>query len=126
MNNNRKKKTRTEILFESKAREDLQPSFDEIWDKALEEVENREIEEAHTFFKELKEEELLEKEYIKKYGKEPEARTPDGNINKKYIEYVLRRDFGIEPDYDNHDPYKNFCWGGLTGEEAFNAYWNCE
>lgn len=126
MNKNQKDKTGTEIPLESKAREDLQPSLDEIWDKALEEVENREIEDALEFFKELKEEKRLEEEYIKKYGKEPEARTPDGNINKKYIEYVLRRDFGIEPDNDNHDPYENFSWGGLTGEEAFIAYWNCE
>ena len=84
------------------------------------------MEEALKAMKELKEEERLEEKYIKKYGKEPEARTPDGKINRKYIDYVLRRDFGIEPDTDNHDPYENFSWGGLTGEEAFIAYCNCE
>ena len=124
--NNKQKKTGPETPLENKVSEELHGSFDEIWDEALEEVENRKIEEAIKFIKELKEEEWLEEEYIKKYGKEPEARTPDGKINKKYVEYVLRRDFGIEPDADSHDPYKNFSWGGLTGEEAFIAYWNCE
>lgn len=124
--NNKQKKTGPETPLENKVSEELHGSFDEIWDEALEEVENRKIEEAIKFIKELKEEERLEEEYIKKYGKEPEARTPDGKVNKKFVEYVLRRDFGIEPDADYHDPYENFSWGGLTGEEAFIAYWNCE
>ena len=126
MNNEEKDKTGSEIPIEDNSMEDLEPSFDEIWDKALEEVENRKIEEAVEFFKEWKEEDRLEEEFIKKYGKEPELRTPDGKINKTYIEYVLRRDFGIKPDTDSQDPYENFSWGGLTGEEAFIAYWNCE
>src|SRR5690554_5098444 len=25
-----------------------------------------------------------------------------------------------------HDPYENFHWGGLSGEEAHTAYWNCD
>lgn len=126
MNNKQKGKTETEIPLENQAKEELNSSFDEIWDKAIEEVEDREIEEADKFMKELKEEERLEEEYIKKYGKEPKSRTPDGKINKKYIDYVLRRDFGFEPDTDSRDPYENFSWGGLSGEEAFIAYWNCE
>ncbi len=24
----------------------------------------------------------------------------------------------------NYDPYENFHWGGLSGEEAFDGYWN--
>ncbi len=122
----KKNETRPEIPLENKVSEELHSSFNEIWLEALEEVENRKIEEAFGFIEDLKEEERLEKEFIKKYGKEPEARTPDGKVNKKYVEYVLRRDFGIEPESDNHDPYVNFSWGGLTGEEAFIAYWNCE
>lgn len=124
--NNNQKKTGPETPLEIKVSEKLHSSFSEIWDEALEEVENRKIEEADKFIKELKEEEQLKEEYIKKYGKEPEARTLDGKVNKKYVEYVLRRDFGIEPDADYHDSYGNFSWGGLTGEEAFIAYWNCE
>jgi len=124
--NNKQKKTGPETPLENTVSEELHGSSDEIWDEALEEVENRKIEEAIKFIKELKEEDRLEEVYIKKYGKEPEARTPDGKVNKKYVEYVLRRDFGIEPDADNPNPYENFSWGGLTGEEAFIAYWNCE
>jgi hypothetical protein len=26
----------------------------------------------------------------------------------------------------DHDPYENFRWGGLTGEEAYDGYWNTE
>lgn len=108
-------------------------SFDEIWNKALEEVEDIEIAEAIKFIEEEKEDERKEKEderrekeFIKKYGKEPEARTPDGKVNEKYIDYVLNRDFGLEPDSDNYDRYSNFSWGGLTGEEAYIAKWNCD
>jgi hypothetical protein len=126
MNNKEKDKTGQAFPLENNKEGDLELSFDEKWNKVLEEVENRELEEAKELFKEWEEEERLEKEYIKKYGKEPEARTPDGKVNKKYIEYVLRRDFGIEPDNDSCDPYENFSWGGLTGEEAFIGYWNCE
>jgi|SRR5690606_19303768 len=126
MNSKEKDKIGNEFPHKNNKEEHLELSFDEKWNKVLEEVENKEIEEAIKFFEEWKEEERLEKEYVKKYGKEPEARTPDGKVNKKYIEYVLRRDFGIEPDSDSHDPYENFSWGGLRGEEAFIAYWNCE
>jgi len=27
---------------------------------------------------------------------------------------------------DPYDPYENFHWGGLSGEEAHTAYWNCD
>jgi hypothetical protein len=124
--NNKQKETGPETPLKINISEELRSSFSEIWDGALEEVENKKIEETVKFINELKEEEHLKKEYIKKYGKEPEARTLDGKVNKKYIEYVLRRDFGIEPDADYHDSYENFSWGGLTGEEAFIAYWNCD
>ena len=26
----------------------------------------------------------------------------------------------------SYDPYENFSWGGLSGEEAYNGYWNTE
>ena len=126
MDYNEKDKIGNELPHQNNKEEYLELNFDEKWDKVLEEVENKKIEEAIEFFKEWKEEERLENEYVKKYGKEPEARTPDRKINQKYIEYVLRRDFGIEPDNERHDPYENFSWGGLRGEEAFIAYWNCE
>jgi hypothetical protein len=125
MNNKENDETDKEVGANKKD-EYLELSFDERWNKVSEEVENKEFEEAIKFFNEWKEEERQEKEYIKKYGKEPEARTPDGKVNRRYVEYVLRRDFGIEPDSDSYDPYENFSWGGLTGEEAFIAYWNCE
>lgn len=42
----------------------------------------------------------------------------------------------VEEDYDDstidrknkndRDPYENFHWGGLSGEEAHTAYWNCD
>ena len=126
MDSKEKDKIGNEFSHQNYKEKHLELSFDEKWDKVLEEVENKEIVEAIEFFKEWKEEERLEKEYVKKYGKEPAARTADGKINEKYIEYVLRRVFGIEPDHERHAPYENFSWGGLRGEEAFIAYWNCE
>lgn len=126
MKNIRKEKPERESPLDNLAMEKSHYIFDEIWDKALEEIENKEIEEVLKSVKELKEEARLEREYIMKHGKEPEARTPDGKINKKYIDYVLRRDFDIEPDPHYPNPYEKFSWGGLTGEEAFIAYWNCE
>lgn len=104
---------------ESELSKNLQPSLNEMWNMASKELNNRVI-------KELKSEYQADKEYIKKYGKLPEARNPDGKINKEYINYILKRDFGIEPDNYNHDYYENFSWGGLIGEEAFIAYYNCE
>lgn len=124
-----KEKNRTQIsktLLENISKEELHSSFDEIWDEASLEVENKKTEETLKFIKELKKDLLKEKEYIKKYGKEPEARTPDGKVNKKYIDYVLKRDFGIEPDTNYYDPYEGFSWGGLTGIEAYIAKSNCD
>jgi hypothetical protein len=124
--NNKQIITVPEIPLEIKVNEELHSSFSKIWEVAIKEVENRKIEESLRFIKELKEEDQFKEEYISKYGKEPEARTLDGKVNKKYVEYVLRRDFGIEPDVEYHDSYENFSWGGLNGEEASIAYWNCE
>jgi LPS O-antigen subunit length determinant protein (WzzB/FepE family) len=112
-------KTGKEISNESKLSEKLQPSLNEMWDMASQELNDRVIQE-------LKSEFQADKEYIKKYGKLPEARNPDGKINMEYINYALKRDFGIEPENYNHDSYENFSWGGLIGEEAFIAYYNCE
>ena len=29
-------------------------------------------------------------------------------------------------NYYKRDPYENFRWGGLSGEEAYDAYWNTD
>ena len=105
LHNKEKDKIGNEFPHQNNKEEHLEISFDEKWDKALEQVEDKKIEEAIEVFKEWKEEERLEKEYVRKYGKEPAARTPDGKINKKYIEYVLRRAFGFEPDNKRKDSY---------------------
>jgi hypothetical protein len=97
-------------------------SFDEKWETALNDLEKKQINDIQQLIEELK----IEADYVKKYGKEPEARTPDGSINKKYITYILRRDYGIEPDSNMPDPYENFSWGGLTGMEAYIAKMNCD
>ena len=36
---------------------------------------------------------------------------------------IEEQDDDYKPTYN---PYDNFSWGGLTGEEAFIAYWNCQ
>jgi hypothetical protein len=36
-------------------------------------------------------------------------------------------DIELDTNRDNYiDPYENFHWGGLSGEEAFIGYWNTE
>ena len=35
-------------------------------------------------------------------------------------------DFDENINESRRDPYENFSWGGLRGEEAHTAYWNCD
>jgi hypothetical protein len=95
--------------------EDSNLSFDEKWNKVLGEVVKQQVDDVNQMLEEYN----MRKEYEKKYGKEPDSRTPDGSINKKYIDYILRRDFGIMPDSNSPDPFENFSWGGMTGIEAY-------
>lgn len=126
MNNKMNDTNKKNEDFKYKVTEEPTPSLNEKWEKAMAEVKKKEIEDAIQLVEEYKEEERLKVEFEKKYGKEPLPRTPDGKINKKYIDYVLRRDFGIEPDSNYTDPYENFSWGGLRGIEAYIAKWNCD
>ena len=43
---------------------------------------------------------------------------------KETIGY-LKAELGLE-DNIGLDKYEDFSWGGLEGEEAFIAYWNCD
>jgi hypothetical protein len=79
---------------ENKVTDNSNLSLNEKWEQALAEVKKREMEETE----QLVANELSNIEFSKEYGKEPNSRTPDGKINPKYIDYILKRDFGIEPD----------------------------
>lgn len=44
---------------------------------------------------------------------------------------ITKKVKNVEDDFEDNDyeviidPYENFRWGGLSGEEAHTAYWNC-
>lgn len=107
---------------EIKATDNSNLSLNEKWEQAIAEVRKKDVEASELFIAE----ELANIEFAKKYGKEPKSRMPDGKINQKYIDYILKRDFGIDPDSNYIDPYENFSWGGLRGIEAYIAKMNCE
>ena len=48
-------------------------------------------------------------------------------ISKKQKDKVKENEEVIQSfsTYEN-DPYEDFCWGGLSGEEAYDGYWNTE
>lgn len=48
-------------------------------------------------------------------------------IDYDYSNDVLNNENNSNPPSVSYfDPYENFHWGGLSGEEAYTAYWNCE
>tara|TARA_R110002111_G_scaffold86166_1_gene135040 strand:- start:423 stop:953 length:531 start_codon:yes stop_codon:yes gene_type:complete len=62
-----------------------------------------------------------------------EVINSDYSINEKVSkinQYILKKQEEKKPKRivreSSHDPYEGFEWGGLSGEEAHTAYWNCD
>jgi hypothetical protein len=61
--------------------------------------------------------------------KKPTIRTTTTktSINHKDIDLEdYDDDFSGESSRSSHDPYEDFSWGGLHGEEAYIGYWNTD
>ena len=53
--------------------------------------------------------------------KEKDIHKPDHQVDEHGLESDDSKDYE-----SSYDPYEDFHWGGLSGEEAHTAYWNCD
>lgn len=72
---------------------------------------------------------LSDEEVANQIREEKELKIYLKKIDKNEVEEETDLDYLInsqKKDESYYDPYENFSWGGLQGEEAYAAYWNCD
>ena len=97
--------------------------------KPLEDIECERIINAFTFLLKRLVFNTEKAQYISEILKSEKTNAEKISLLKKSSQYdkrekIKRENYSLRES--SYDPYENFNWGGLTGEEAYVGYWNTE